>query len=430
VGALVGDTAIYIFPYGSRTAWDDPRFLSLIDDGFPLLMGVGIPRAGHEPFVRHRDSYFFMDRWFIDGVSLRQFADRLAPLLDAEKVYSPEERSGTPLTAPVTTGAVDHNGDIVYRKRFPITVAIGGDVMLAGSMGSLLRNNGPGAIISPELAEIFLTADIAAINLESAVSYIGEPWPGKDFMFRADPFILDFLKDELNIGVVSLANNHTIDYGWEAFFDTMERLDAHGIGHVGGGRNLAEAMTPHVITVGGTTVAFLGASSVAPNMHWYAHEDSPGLLMAYDPALISQAVAYARERYDYVIVYMHWGREHTHDTIPLQTNASRRIIEAGADAIVGAHPHIVQSFAVYGDVPVAYSLSNFLMRNHYDHTVAVLLHLYNGQITMEIIPCRTVGGTFNDIAGSVRAEELRVFWNSISPGGEIGEDWILRGALT
>jgi hypothetical protein len=96
VGSLVGDTMIYIFPYGSRTSWDDPRFLSLISDGFPLVMGVGTPRAGDYPFVRHRDNYYFMDRMFIDGTSLRKFADRLAPLMDADFVYSQEQRNGVP----------------------------------------------------------------------------------------------------------------------------------------------------------------------------------------------------------------------------------------------------------------------------------------------------------------------------------------------
>jgi hypothetical protein len=92
VASIVGDCKIYIFPYGSRTKWDDARFLSLIDKGFPLLMGVGISPVGHAPYVRHKDEYFFMDRWTIDGNALRLHADRLAPVLDAKVVFCPEER--------------------------------------------------------------------------------------------------------------------------------------------------------------------------------------------------------------------------------------------------------------------------------------------------------------------------------------------------
>ncbi|MCL2003930.1 MAG: CapA family protein [Oscillospiraceae bacterium] len=426
VGPLVGDTQIYLFPYGSRTSWDDPRFLSLIDDGFPLLMGVGIAQAGHEPYIRLRERYFFMDRWFIDGTSLRQFPDRLAPLLDAETVYSPEERNGSSLAAPVTTGAVYRNDALVYRERFAVTVALGGDVMLAGGMGGLIGTHGPDAVISPELAGVFRSADIAMINLESAVSLLGEPWPGKDYTFRADPQILDFLLNDLSAEVVSLANNHTLDYGFEAFTDTMDRLDARGIGYVGGGRNLAEAMTPHVVEADGVSVAFLGASSVVPNTQWYARENSPGLLTAYDPSLIAGAVADASAAHDYVIVYMHWGREHETEPTAAQISTARRLIDAGADAVIGAHPHIVQSFEVYNGKPIAYSLGNFLMNNRYDHTAVARLHLLDGETVMEIIPCRTTGGVFNDLAPARQAQELREHWNDISPNGTIGEDWILR----
>jgi len=89
---LVGDTNIYIFPYGSRATWDDPRFQSLIDDGFPLLMGVGMPPVGHPPYVRHTERYFFMDRWAVDGTTLRRHRDRLAPVLDTDFVFYQAER--------------------------------------------------------------------------------------------------------------------------------------------------------------------------------------------------------------------------------------------------------------------------------------------------------------------------------------------------
>jgi hypothetical protein len=425
VGSLVGDTNIYLFPYGERPAWDDPKFLSLLSDGFPLLMGVGITKPDSSPYVKHSERYFFMDRWFIDGMSLRTYPDRLAPLLDTVTVYCPEERDNKPITAPVSTGAIDRNAVSVY-PRYPITVALGGDVMLAGAMGARLKSGGAGAVISPGLAGLFRSADITMVNLESAVSDLGEPWPEKDFAFRAEPFILDFLRDTLAVDVVSLANNHTIDYGFDAFFDTMERLDAYGIGYVGGGHNLEEAMTPHVVEVSGVSVAFLAASQVAPNMEWYARKNSPGLLMAYDPMLIVEAVKSARELYDYVIVYMHWGKEHQNEPVTAQTNTAHKLINAGADAVIGAHPHCIQSFEIYKGKPIAYSLSNFMMRNNYNNTAVVLLHLLDGKVEMEIIPCRTEGGIYNDFAGAQQARELRDFWQSISPGGVIGEDWRLR----
>ena len=425
VGSLVGETSIYIFPYGERPPWDDAKFLSLLDDGFPLLMGVGITKPDAPPYSKLSERYFFTDRWFIDGMSLRNYPDRLAPLLDAATVYCPEERDNKPITALASAGAVDHNRDSVY-PRYPITVALGGDVMLAGTMGARLKSGGPDAVISPELAALFRAADIAMINLESPVSNLGEPWPEKDFAFRAEPFVLDFLRDSLGVNVVSLANNHSIDYGFEAFADTIDRLEAYEIGYAGGGADLSEAMAPWVVEVGGATVAFLAASQVAPNMAWYAKKNSPGLLMAYDPTLIVEAVREARELYDYVIVYMHWGKEHQSEPTAAQTGAARKMIDAGADAVIGSHPHCIQSFEVYNGKPIAYSLGNFLMRNNYDHTAVVLLRLLDGRAELEIVPVRVEGMLYNDFAGERRARELRAFWRSISPGAEIGDDWRLR----
>jgi poly-gamma-glutamate synthesis protein (capsule biosynthesis protein) len=427
VASLVGDTSIYIFPFGSRTTWDDPRYLYLIEAGFPMLMGVGFPPRDDPPFFRLRERYFFMDRWNIDGISLRREPNRLTPLLDADYVYSQEERNGVPRTTPALAGVVDDNGEIVYYERFAITVALGGDVQLDGGMGRRLRRDGPGAILSPGLADVFRSADIAMINLESAISDIGEPWPDKLWTFRANPFILDFLRDDLNIEVVSLANNHTVDYGFDAFVDTVRRLDAHGIGRVGGGLNLAEAMAPHVVEQNGITVAFIGAAIIA-NRVWAAGADSPGLLLTRERwyPLVYEAVETARELYDYVIVYMHWGTERVTEPTAVQIRTARRLIDAGADAVIGAHPHVIQSFEIYNGRPIAYSIGNFLMYNHYDNTAVVRLRLLGGRAEMEVIPCRVTNGVYNEIAGDRQARELREFWNSININATIGEDWVLR----
>lgn len=426
VGSLVGNTPIYIFAYGERPSWDDPKFQAIIAEDFAIFGGVGITKPDTPPYVKHTDTYYFMDRWFIDGTSLRNYPDRLAPLLDAAAVYCPEERDNMPITTPVLAGVVDRNADSVYRERYEITVALGGDVSLAGSLGSKLKNEGSDAVISPELTSIFSNSDISVINLESAVSNIGEPWPEKDFTFRADPGVLDFLRDSLGVNLVSLANNHAIDYGFDAFFDTIDRLQNAEIGYVGGGADLEEAMKPYVFDIDGVTVAFLAASQVAPNMDWYARKNSPGLLMAYDPTLIIEAVAAASELYDYVIVYMHWGKEHQNEPTPAQTDAAHKMIDAGADAIIGSHPHCIQSFEVYNGKPIAYSLGNFLMRNGYNNTAAVVLHLWDGKVEMEIVPCNVTGMFTVSLADETQARGLRMFWQSISPDAVIGKDWLLH----
>ncbi|MDR1691941.1 MAG: CapA family protein [Oscillospiraceae bacterium] len=416
VGPLVGDTRIFIYPYGEWPEHGGEKAEAILAGGFNILCGVGMP-----PYYKKYERFVFMDRQFIDGNSLRGHRKWLAPLMDAAAVYCPEERNNVPLAASALAGAVDDNGVPVYHSSV-IDIAVGGDVAIYGILGEVFSAGGPEALIDEGVAKIFRDADIALMNLESAVSNMGTPWPGKDYTLRADPAILPFLRDTVGADGVSVANNHTIDYGTEAFFDTLDRLAAAGIAAAGGGRDLGQASEPAVFTVNGETVAFLAACQHAPNMEWYAKEDRPGLLMCYDTTLLAAAIRKAKEAYDYVITYIHWGEEYEFLPSEEQIRTAHALADSGADAVLGAHPHVVQSFEVYNGTPIAYSLGNFLMRNPNDNTGFAILRLHNGKVAMQAVPCRVEARNLVSLSDPDQRDSLLQEWRDRSPNALITED--------
>ncbi|MCL1819880.1 MAG: CapA family protein [Oscillospiraceae bacterium] len=270
-----------------------------------------------------------------------------------------------------------------------ITVMLGGDTLIIGGVKNALVREGYDAVISSALAKKFREADIAMLNLEMAVSDRGEPMEDKEYTFRASPTHLDLL-EHMGVNAVSVANNHTMDYGETAFLDTLKHLSNAGIAAVGGGKNLEEASAFHVFEVQERKVGILAASRVVPSVSWYARNNKPGMLTTYDPALLNSAIGEAKEVCDFVIVYVHWGVERNTEPEPYQRQLARGYIDAGADAVIGTHPHVPQGFEIYKDKPIAYSLGNFIFTSSHPDTLAVRLNLTDDEIWMEVLPCRIV----------------------------------------
>jgi poly-gamma-glutamate capsule biosynthesis protein CapA/YwtB (metallophosphatase superfamily) len=174
----------------------------------------------------------------------------------------------------------------------------------------------------------------------------------------ARPRVLPVLKRHLD--VVSVANNHVGDFGRDAFTEMLGHLDASGIPRVGGGRNLAEAHRPLVIEKHGLRIALLAYDEFFPRS-FEAGPDRPGSAWS-DDEQVADDIRRARteHRADLVIPFMHWGSEGEPVANARQRQLARRMIDAGADAVVGAHPHVVQDAEVYRGKPVVYSLGNFV----------------------------------------------------------------------
>jgi poly-gamma-glutamate capsule biosynthesis protein CapA/YwtB (metallophosphatase superfamily) len=239
----------------------------------------------------------------------------------------------------------------------PVRLAAAGDVNLGEGVGEAMRRHGtrwPWLSVAPALRR----ADIAVVNLEACVSNRGRPVPNKEFHFRGTPASLRTARRFAGIDVVSVANNHSLDYGRVAFADTLAYARSYGLRTIGGGRNLAAARKPAILTRGGLRIAFLGYSDVRPP-GFDAGPGRSGTAPAL-PASIRSDVRAASGRADVVVVYFHWGIELARRPTTRQKLLAAVSLAAGADVVLGAHPHVLQPRERLGTRFVAWSLGNFV----------------------------------------------------------------------
>ena len=235
-----------------------------------------------------------------------------------------------------------------------VSIAFVGDVMLADGPGRVVRQ---GRDPFAPFARILDQADLRVANLECVVARSGKPLD-KPYTFRAHPRVLGILKR--HVDAVSLANNHSGDFGHEAFAEMLTRLDAAGIPFFGGGRDLAQAHAPLILERKGLRIALLGYDEFFPRQ-FEAGNAHPGVAWSEDEQVVAD-IRRAREvgHADIVIPFMHWGEEHRPLANDRQRRLARIMIEAGADAVVGTHPHVVQDVEYHQGKPIVYSLGNFI----------------------------------------------------------------------
>lgn len=234
-----------------------------------------------------------------------------------------------------------------------IDLAFVGDIMLADTPGERIAL---GEDPFSDFAEVFRKVDLAIGNLECVVSTTGEEFD-KPFVYRAHPRVLELVEKHLDI--VCLANNHTGDYGHAAFLDQLRLLEQKKIQYVGGGRDCAHARKPLIVDRNGMRVAFLAYNDFKPRA-FEAGPSWPGVAWAVD-AQITADIEAARtiHRADFVIPMMHWGWE-CEPANDRQKQLARLLIDAGADLIVGGHPHVTQEVEYYNGKLIIYSIGNFI----------------------------------------------------------------------
>lgn len=267
-----------------------------------------------------------------------------------------------------------------------------GDVLFSEQYLSAYDKNGISAIADTDMLSEMQGADLFILNEEFPFSLRGEPMADKQFTFRTDPKYVKIFQD-LGADIVTVANNHALDFGKDAFCDTLETLDQAGITRIGGGYNITEASAPAVRTINGQTFAVFGATRVSPSYDWYATDSQPGMFQTYDPAKLNAAVKEAAQAYDHVIVFVHWGIERNETPEEYQRQLAKGYIESGADLIVGCHPHVLQGFEYYNDVPIVYSLGNYLFGNRPGETVLLkAVFSADGSLKIQLVPCQRVNG--------------------------------------
>ena len=241
----------------------------------------------------------------------------------------------------------------------PVTLAFGGDVHFEGAIESRLSAN-PATALGP-IAGVLRRADLAVVNLETAITERGTPAP-KDFTFRAPPPALAALK-EAGVDVASMANNHGLDFGVVGLRDSLAAAKAAKFPVVGVGRNADEAYRAHLVTVKGQRIAVIGATQVLDSnlaAAWTAGDGKPGMASAYEESRLLAAVRAARQSADTVVVDLHWGRELVNCPIDRQRALAPKLVAAGADVVVGSHAHILLGGGYLRGAYVHYGLGNFV----------------------------------------------------------------------
>ena len=266
-------------------------------------------------------------------------------------------------------------------------------------------------VLSQDYQAEIQAADFFMTNEEFPFSTRGTPAPDKQFTFRVHPEKVKLMQ-EMGIDLVTLANNHALDYGRDAMLDTIDTLDHAGIRHVGAGKNLAEARKPDVVELNGRTFAFIGATRVYPEEDWAAGTDSAGMFSAYDGgAQLAEEVKAAKQQADYVIAYVHWGIEREETPNEVQKSIAHRLVDAGADLVVGAHPHVLQSIEYYQGVPIAYSLGNFVFGSSIPSTALLQADVDDEGIRLRLIPGTSAAGYTRKLDD---AEKIAAFYEKMS----------------
>jgi poly-gamma-glutamate capsule biosynthesis protein CapA/YwtB (metallophosphatase superfamily) len=286
------------------------------------------------------------------GVAMADDLDRIAPL---DVVEDAAEAIPAFALQPALPRDAAAGTDDDEPPPPPLTIAFAGDVHGEAPVSQVLdRGDNPLA----GMADVLAAADLAVVNLETAVGTAGTR-ADKTFTFRADAALLTALVDA-GVDVVSLANNHGLDFGVEGADRTRALAEDAGLAVVGYGRDRDDAYAPHVVDVDGRTVAVVGLTRVMPVLEWGAGATRPGMASAYDVEAAAAAVRDAARIADHVVVTIHWGQERWVCPNAHQQVLARVLVDAGADAVVGHHPHVLQGVVEVDESLVAYSLGNFV----------------------------------------------------------------------
>ncbi len=265
-------------------------------------------------------------------------------------VQKPGEPVAEPTSTPIATAVAEASSNE------PLTVAFTGDIMMGGSADHKLKTEGPDSFFI-HTAPLLKEADLAMGNLEGPLGTGGEKFPHKKYNFLVDPSAATGLA-HAGFKLLTLANNHTMDFGLEALQSTMAALDAQGLQHCGADINEAAARKPAWFEIKSHKVAVLAYSLTYPTEYW-ATDTRPGCAAASGPDMREDIQKARSQGADIVIVCCHWGQEKKTRLRYYQPDLAHLAIDAGADAVVCHHPHIWQQLEVYKGKPIAYAIGNF-----------------------------------------------------------------------
>ncbi len=366
-----------------------------------------------------------------------QVPEKVETLILAEATATP-----TPSPAPTPTPSPEElamelgtgiSPDNEYAVRTAneaeVTLAFTGDVLLDPSYAiyTAYRNRGEvlEKCISPDLLERMRAADVLMINNEFPFSDRGMPAADKTYTFRAKPDSVQLLK-EMGVDIAGIANNHAFDYGMDAFLDTMDVLSAADIPYVGGGHDINEAAKPVYLYAAGMKIAIVAATQIERmgNPHsMAATEERAGMLRCWpDVEKVTEVLKEAKANSDYVILFIHWGTEKEVDPDWCQNQQAPELTKAGADIIIGSHPHILQPVSIMNGVPIVYSTGNFWFNSKTLDSCLIELTLSDKKMkSLRFVPCLQSGSAVKELH-EAEAKRLIQYMRDISPDAEIDDE--------
>lgn len=257
-----------------------------------------------------------------------------------------------------------------------VKILFAGDIVLDGQPGKMVAAGGdPFEYVAP----LFQRADLRIANFESVMARSGVAFD-KNFNFRSQPETLPLLKKYLD--AVSIANNHSGDYGPQAFHEMLDHFERARFPYFGGGRNLSSAHQARIIHKNGIGIALLGYNEYMPRS-FEARPDQAGIAWSEDEQVILD-IQKAKQTpgVDLVIPYMHWGWENDRLSSQRQRQLARKMIDAGAAAVIGTHPHVTQEVELYQGKPIVYSIGNFII-DELDNEPQTMAWLVNLDLTRD-----------------------------------------------
>lgn len=298
-----------------------------------------------------------------------------------------------------------------------ISIVLGGDVNLHRFQDGYL-SKGITHMLAQEYVDIMKNADFTMVNQEFPFSTRGEAMPDKQWTFREDPALVSVISD-MGIDMVSLANNHILDFGRDALEDTLVTLEQAQIPYGGAGRNYGEAKALKTFEIKGKKLGVLCASRVIPVSEWSATASGSGVFTTYDPTALLKEIEAAKSQCDLVLVYVHWGVERNPLPEDFQTSLAKQYIDSGADMVIGAHPHIWQGIEFYKGKPIAYSLGNLIFSNTTDTALLQIDIDAENKMSLTVLPLIRSG---YQLKSHTNKQQFLQDLQNISFGVTIGED--------
>lgn len=309
-----------------------------------------------------------------------------------------------------------------------ITMLFGGDVQLADGYAPMYklraRANGAQDCFSPETMQTMQAADIFMLNNEFTYTNRGTPTAGKKYTFRAKPDNIKVL-DALGTDIVSTANNHSYDYGEVSLLDTIDTLNKDEMPFVGSGHNLAEASQPVIFQNSRMKIAYLSATQIErlnnPDTKG-ATDTTPGVFRCWQADELLKDVQAQKAAGCFVVAYVHWGTESTPKLDSFQTKLADELVQAGADLIIGDHPHVLQGIDLKNGVPVIYSLGNYWFNSGTTDTCLVRATVQDGRLTgFQFLPARQANCYTALLSGNEKSSVL-AYMRTLSPNVTIDDD--------